>query len=135
MGVLLFSDPMVDVFAELGSRTSIPAFYVSFLLAPMASNASELIAAYNYAAKKTKGSIQVSLSTLEGAGIMNNTFCLGIFFILMYMQEIPWTYNAEALCIVIAEIGVAIVAQKKFQTLSDACFVLTLYPFALLFVI
>ena len=52
--VLLFSDPMVDVFAELGNRTGVPAFYVSFVLAPLASNASELISAYNYAQKKTQ---------------------------------------------------------------------------------
>merc|ERR1711916_426743 len=50
--VLLFSDPMVDVLSEFGARTHIPAFYISFVLAPLASNASELIAAYNYALKK-----------------------------------------------------------------------------------
>ncbi|KAE9059643.1 hypothetical protein PF010_g30536, partial [Phytophthora fragariae] len=43
--VLLFSDPMVDVLSEVGARTGIPAFYVSFVVAPLASNASELIAA------------------------------------------------------------------------------------------
>jgi len=51
---LLFSDPMVDVMAELGHRMTIPAFYVAFVLAPIASNASELIASINYAKKKTK---------------------------------------------------------------------------------
>lgn len=51
--VLLFSDPMVAVLSELGKRLHISAFYVSFVLAPMASNASELIASYNYAKKKT----------------------------------------------------------------------------------
>lgn len=41
--VLLFSDPMVDVLSEIGSVVHVPAFYVSFLLAPLASNACELI--------------------------------------------------------------------------------------------
>merc|ERR550537_839362 len=41
--VLVFSDPMVDVLGELGDRTGVPAFYVSFVLAPLASNASELV--------------------------------------------------------------------------------------------
>ena len=49
--VLLFSDPMVDVFSAFGDRMNISAFYVSFVLAPLASNASELIAAYNYVKK------------------------------------------------------------------------------------
>ena len=39
--VLVFSDPAVDVLNEIGVRTGIPAFYVSFVLAPLASNASE----------------------------------------------------------------------------------------------
>lgn len=71
--VLLFSDPMVDVLSEFGQRIHVNPFYAAFVLAPMASNASELIAAYNYAAKKTKKTITISLSTLVGAAVMNNT--------------------------------------------------------------
>ena len=62
--VLLFSDPMVDVLSEIGTRTGIPAFYISFIIAPLASNASELIASYNYAKKKTSKTISVSLYLL-----------------------------------------------------------------------
>lgn len=177
--VLLVSDPAVDVLSSLGNRISIPPFYVAFLLAPLASNASELIAAYNYAAKRTPSSIGaslnltpicslkgfwcrsrrgvvvipvlwrclscyvvvlvvqsccggvcvvvlisanefsvlllgVSLSQLEGAGIMNNTFVLGIFFLVMFMNgTIAWTFTAETLGIVFAEVIVAFIAQKK----------------------
>lgn len=57
--VLIFSDPMVDVLSEIGNRTGIPAFYISFIVAPLASNASELIASYNYAKKKTSKTISV----------------------------------------------------------------------------
>jgi Ca2+/Na+ antiporter len=52
--VLLFSDPMVDCLSEIGARLDISAFYVSFVLAPLASNASELIASTALASKKTK---------------------------------------------------------------------------------
>lgn len=70
--VLLFSDPMVDVLSQFGLRIHVGAFYVSFVLAPMASNASELIAAFNYAQKKTKKTITISLSTLV---VRENEFC------------------------------------------------------------
>lgn len=63
--VLLFSDPMCDVLSEVGNRTHIKPFYVAFILAPLASNASELIAAYNYALKKTKKTVNISFATLE----------------------------------------------------------------------
>lgn len=41
------------------------SFTVSFLLAPLASNAAELVAAYNSSLKKTKSSISLSLATLQ----------------------------------------------------------------------
>ena len=68
--VLIFSDPMVDVMSEIGARTGISPFYVSFVLAPLASNASELIAAYSYALKKTQKSVTISFTALEGAACM-----------------------------------------------------------------
>ena len=48
--ILIFSDPMVDVMSNVGTRIGVPPFYVAFVLAPLASNASELIASYSYAA-------------------------------------------------------------------------------------
>lgn len=134
--VLLVSDPAVDVLSSIGNRMGVPGFYVSFFLAPLASNASELIAAYNYARKKTRSSINISLSTLEGAGIMNNTFCTGIFFLVIYMNEtIAWTFSAETLAIIIVQMVVMLVAQKKIMTLFDASLILSMYPLSLVFIV
>ena len=72
--------------SEVGTRTGIPSFYVAFVVAPLASNASELIASYSYALKKTPKSISISLQALQGAACMNNTFCLSIFMALIYFQ-------------------------------------------------
>ena len=67
---------MCDVLSEVGNRIGVPAFYVSFVLAPLASNAAEVIASYSYAQKKTRKTMTISFSALIGAGNMNNTFCL-----------------------------------------------------------
>jgi len=72
--VIYFSDPMVDVMQEIAVRANLPPFYVSFVLAPLASNASEVVASMYYAAKKTRKTMTVSMSALEGAASMNNTF-------------------------------------------------------------
>jgi Ca2+/Na+ antiporter len=72
--VIYFSDPMVDVMQEIAVRAGMSPFYVSFVLAPLASNASEFVASMFYAAKKTRKTMAVSLSALEGAACMNNTF-------------------------------------------------------------
>jgi len=130
--VLSFSDPMVDVLSAMGRDMGINPFYVSFVLAPIASNASELTAAFNFASKKTKSSITISLDTLLGAACMNNTFCLGVFLALVYYQGLAWKFSAETLTILVTEwIMFAYVMVKKTQTMADGFFVLALYPLSL----
>merc|ERR1719361_476095 len=130
--VMVFSDPMVDLFGALGDQLGIGAFYVSFVLAPMASNASELVAASNYAAKKTMKSMTTSLSTLEGAAVMNNTFTTGVFFALIYLRGIAWEFQAETIVLVLIQIAIAIMMlNTKHQLLYHACLVFSFYPAAL----
>jgi Ca2+-binding EF-hand superfamily protein len=58
--VTLFSDPMVTVLGAISTTLSkaygitIPPFYISFIVTPLASNASELISAIVFAKKKTQ---------------------------------------------------------------------------------
>eukprot|EP00919_Chromeraceae_sp_WS-2016_P001894 GHVR01004530.1.p1 GENE.GHVR01004530.1~~GHVR01004530.1.p1 ORF type:complete len:564 (+),score=96.71 GHVR01004530.1:78-1769(+) len=129
--VLLFSDPMVGVFSSMGKRFGISGFYISFILAPLASNASEVIASYNYALKKTRKTISISFSALEGAACMNNTFCLFVFLILIYTQELVWSFSAETMCILFVEIVVATYAFKRVHRLIDGLIVLCFYPISL----
>ena len=67
---------MPSTLQPCASQVSVPPFYVAFLLAPLASNAAEFIAAYNYAAKKSQRTITVSLAALEGGPRMDTTFYL-----------------------------------------------------------
>ncbi|CAN8077028.1 unnamed protein product [Agarophyton chilense] len=132
--VLIFSDPMVGVMSEVGRRVGIPGFYISFILAPLASNASELIAAYSYALKKTRKTTTISLSTLLGAAIMNNTFVLAIFMVLITVKNLAWQFTAETISILTVEIVVFVFSQKRVMTLRDGLFVLTMFPVSLLIV-
>lgn len=101
----------------------------------MASNASELVAAYSYAVKRTQKAMTISLSTLEGAACMNNTFCLGIFFGLVYFKGLAWQFTAETLSIIFVQVVVGIIAMSKsVQTVFDASLILCLYPVSLLLV-
>jgi len=130
--VLVFSDPMVDVLAEIGNQSGIPSFYISFILAPLASNSSELVAAYNYAGRKTSKTITIALNTLEGAACMNNTFCLGIFMALVYFQGLAWKFTAETLTIIVVEFALAgIVLMNHNQRVVDAFGIFLLFPGAL----
>jgi Ca2+/Na+ antiporter len=132
--VLIFSDPAVGVLSDIGRRTNISAFYISFVLAPLASNASELVAAYNYGCKKTQAMMTISLSTLLGAGCMNNTFCLAIFFMLIWKQRLTWNYTAEVTSIIFIQVVVGLFAMKKVQMVTDAVVVLLMYPLSIVIV-
>lgn len=132
--VLIFADPMVGVMSEVGQRIGVPPFYISFVLAPLASNASELIAAYSYAQKKTRKTLTISLSTLLGAAIMNNTFVLAIFMILIAAKGLAWQFTAETITILVVEIIIGIVSQKRVMTLRDGFLVLAMFPLSLVFV-
>lgn len=130
--VLLFSDPMVDVLDNLGERMDIPPFYVAFVLAPLASNAAELIAAYNYAMKKTRKTIGISIATLEGAAIMNNTFCLGIFLLIIYAKDLAWQFSAETISIFAIQLFMFFMAHMKKHTLLTGIIIICFYPLSLL---
>lgn len=133
--VLLFSDPMTDMLGLIGKKTGVPGFYVSFLLAPLASNASELVSAMKLAQKRTASSMVQSLSTLEGAAIMNNTFCLAIFLVLIVWKGIAWRFSAETIAIVTIELLIGSMAiLKKTHTLLDGVVIFSCYPLALVIV-
>lgn len=132
--VLIFSDPMVGVMSDMGRRLNISAFYISFVLAPLASNASEVIAAYKYATKKTRRTVTISLSTLLGAAILNNTFVLAIFMVLIVAKGLAWQFTAETISILLVELVMGWMSQRRVQTLADGFLVLSLFPISIFLV-
>jgi len=71
--ILLFSNPIMAMINKVAVRVDIPPFYVSFVVLPVISNAMEIILTQFYARKKTRKSITISLSALQGSAVMNNT--------------------------------------------------------------
>jgi len=132
--VLVFSDPMVEVMSNVGERLKIPPFYISFVLAPLASNASELLASVSYAKKKTQKTITVALAALEGAACMNNTFCLAIFMALIYFKNLAWKFTAETAAILLIQLIVGIIAMQKTMTTGTAYLILAMFPLSIVFI-
>jgi len=132
--ILVFADPLIGVLSEVGARTGIPAFYVSFVLSPLVSNGAEVLAAYSYAQKKSSKTISISLATLMGAAVMNATFVLFIFLLLIYVKRLAWTFSAETVAILFVQIVVGLLALSKSQSLWHALFILFLYPVSLVLV-
>jgi Ca2+/Na+ antiporter len=125
---------MVDALTEVSSRAGIPVFYVSFVLTPIISNASELISSIMFSSKKTAASITLTYSQLLGAATMNNTFCLAIFLALVYFKELTWEFSAEVAAILAVQVVVAIMALAPVYPLYRTYIVAALYPLSLVLV-
>lgn len=132
--VTIFSDPMVDVLSEMGNRLGVSPFYVSFVVTPLASNASEFISSMVFAQKKTKQSITLTYSALLGAATMNNTLCLGIFLALVYFKQLIWEFSAEVTAILFIEVIMMFVALNTVQKTYKAWLILALFPLSIVFV-
>uniref|UniRef100_A0A6B2L1M2 Sodium/calcium exchanger membrane region domain-containing protein n=1 Tax=Arcella intermedia TaxID=1963864 RepID=A0A6B2L1M2_9EUKA len=133
--VAFFSDPMVDVITEFGLFINVPAFYVSFVITPFCSNASELIASIIFATKKTKKSSSMTYSQLYGAATMNSTLGLGIFYAIIYFRGLAWTFSAETISILFVVWAVCIVGSfKKTFSIFWCLPNLLLYPLSLFLV-
>ncbi len=132
--VAIFSEPMIEVIGLFGNSIGVKPFYVSFVVTPFASNAAEVIASLIFAMGRTNVSMGLTLSSLYGATAMNNTFCVGIFLALIAFRELPWTYTAEAITILIVEITVALICMRETLKQWHAVCIGCLFPFSLFLV-
>lgn len=113
----------------IGAFIGVNAFYVSFVIAPLITNGSELLASYTFALKKTQKSMVVAYEQLLGAAVMNNTFCLFIFCVLIACQGLYWSYTSEVVAILGAELAIFCVAtQMPVHKMTTAFCILAIYP-------
>jgi len=125
------SDPMVDVITHVGNKLNISPFYVSFVVTPIASNASEVISGLIFAQKRTVTSISLTLSTFHGAATMNSTLALCIFMSIVYFRGLSWSFSAEVITVLFVIVSVGLNALKETIHLWQALLVLLLYPFSI----
>lgn len=131
-GTLLCSftaDPMVEAVSSFAAASGIPAFYISFVVTPMASNASELVSSLYFARKKRKTNISLTFAQVYGAVTMNNSLCLGLFLMVVYVQRLPWVYTSEVIVTIGATFVLgAITARHTTFRVMWALPVLAMYP-------
>jgi len=132
--IALFSDAIIDIISALGNEWNISPFYISFVVTPIASNASEMIAGLTFAKKKTNEGVSLTFASLHGAATMNHTLGLCIFLALMYFRGLAWSYSAEVLTVCLVTIAVGINGLRTNIFLWQGLLCLLIYPFSILFV-
>lgn len=133
--IAVFSDPLIEAIGNFGQSIGVKPFYISFVLTPLFSNASECLAGLQFARKKTNESISLCHSSLLGGASMNASMCLCVFMCLIYFRELSWSFSAEVitLCLVSTIVGVMSATIKTLKV-WHGIFAMCLYPLSVLLV-
>uniref|UniRef100_A0A2N9GR64 Sodium/calcium exchanger membrane region domain-containing protein n=1 Tax=Fagus sylvatica TaxID=28930 RepID=A0A2N9GR64_FAGSY len=130
-----FADPLVDAVDNFSDATSIPAFFISFIVLPLATNSSEAVSAIIFASRSKRTTASLTFSEIYGAATMNNLLCLAVFLALIYIRDLTWDFSAEVLVILIVCIVMGLFA--SFRThfpLWTSIVAILLYPFSLVLI-
>ncbi|KAJ9538515.1 hypothetical protein OSB04_031248 [Centaurea solstitialis] len=131
----MFADPLVDAVGDFSTATSIPSFFISFIVLPLATNSSESVSAIIFASRKKQRSASLTFSELYGAATMNNLLCLSVFLALVYMRGLTWDFTSEVLVIVIVCIVMGVFGSLRTTfPLWTSFIAFVLYPFSLILV-
>ncbi|KAJ7981797.1 Calcium-binding EF-hand [Quillaja saponaria] len=127
-----FADPLVDAVDNFSDATSIPAFFISFIALPFATNSSEAVSAIIFASRDKRRTASLTFSEIYGAVTMNNVLCLSVFLALVYVRGLTWDFSSEVLVIVL--VCVVMGALAGFRTvfpLWTSILAILLYPLSL----
>ncbi|XP_058091919.1 sodium/calcium exchanger NCL1-like isoform X1 [Magnolia sinica] len=127
-----FAEPLVHAVDDFSTATTIPSFFIAFLLLPLVSNTSEAVSAISFASRKTQRSSSLTFSEIYGAVTMKNTLCLAVFLALVYIRGLTWTFSAEVLISLIVCVVVGLFAsfRTKFPLWTSVA-AYALYPSSL----
>ncbi|MED6121868.1 hypothetical protein PIB30_034101 [Stylosanthes scabra] len=130
----VFADPLVDAVDNFSASTSIPSFFVSFVMLPFASS-SEIVSALIFSSRKKIRTASLTYSEIYGSVTMSNILSLSVFLGLVYIQNLTWSFSAEVLVILIVCITMGLVASFHTTLPLWLCFpAFALYPLSLLLV-
>jgi Ca2+/Na+ antiporter len=128
----IVADPFVDAVSAFSKASGVPSFFIAFVVAPLASNASELVSSLQFAKRKRMKNITLTFGQVYGAVTMNNTMCLGLFLLVVYHQSLPWKYTGEVLVILVVVLLVGVLGALRVTLQSMwAVLVILLYPLSL----
>ncbi|CAI7894689.1 unnamed protein product [Closterium sp. NIES-54] len=127
-----FADPVIGSITAFSRASNIPAFFVAFVVTPLASNASELVSSLYFAMKKRRRTASLTYSQVYGAITMNNTMCLGTFLALIYFRGLAWEFSSEVVIILLNTFVVGLLGGSRHTFPTWMAFpVLLLYPASL----
>lgn len=128
------ADPLVDAVDNFSTATSIPSFFVSFVILPFVSS-SEIVSTLIFVSRKKQRTASLAYSEIYGSVTMSNILSLAVFLALVYIRNLTWSFSSEVLVIIIVCILMGVIASFRTTFPLWMCFVaVVLYPLSLLLV-
>ncbi|PON45678.1 Parvalbumin [Parasponia andersonii] len=128
----VFADPLVDTVDNFSNATSIPKFFISFIVLPLITNSSDAVFAVIFSKKKKIRTSSLTFSEIYASVTMKNVLCLSVFLALVYVRGLTWNFSSEVLIIFIVCIVMGLFG--SFRTtfpLWTSSMAFLLYPFSL----
>lgn len=152
------ADPLVDAVDNFSTATSIPSFFVSFVILPFVSS-SEIVSTLIFVSRKKQRTASLAYSEVDnlcmshlslisscliylyfvvqiyGSVTMSNILSLAVFLALVYIRNLTWSFSSEVLVIIIVCILMGAIASFRTTFPLWMCFVaVVIYPLSLLLV-
>ncbi|KAF8409000.1 hypothetical protein HHK36_005071 [Tetracentron sinense] len=131
----LLAEPLIETVQNFSTAASIPSFYASFVLVPLATKSREAVSAIISASRKKPRTSSLTFSEIYGGVFMNNILCLSVLLAIIYVRELTWDFTAEVLAVLIvcAIMGLVASFRSTFPVWTGFVAYL-LYPLSLLLV-
>ena len=135
--VLIFSDPISSgcVDGHAGERIGVNAFYVAFVVAPLITNGSELMASYTFAQKKTMKSMTVATSSIIEGGHEQHVLPVHLPHFDSDAGALLELYGRGHRHTISGALRFVVATQFKVHTMKTALAVLAIYPATILVVV
>ncbi|KAI7743722.1 hypothetical protein M8C21_002228, partial [Ambrosia artemisiifolia] len=131
----LLAEPLIHSVQNVSNSATIPSFFVSFVLVPLATNARAAITAIKTASQKKERTTSLTFSEIYDGVFMNNVLGLSVLVAVVYFRGLIWHFTAELLVVFIVCVVVGTTAgfRSKFPVWTSIVSYL-LYPLSLIFV-
>ncbi|CAD7934272.1 unnamed protein product [Amoebophrya sp. A120] len=108
VSITIFAEGATEMIVYTGDLLRVPTFAVAFFLGPLATNAGEFFAAVQIGKLKTEVSTSVSVCSLLGAAVFNNTLVLAVLYFLCWRQGLMFCFLSQTCCLLVCTWGVSL---------------------------
>nr|POE55696.1 hypothetical protein CFP56_27732 [Quercus suber] len=127
-----FADPLVDTTDNFADATGFPAFFISFIVLPLATSSRDTVSAIRLASQDKRHTASLSFSEIYATVTIHNVLSIPVFLALVYIRGLTWDFSSEVLVILIVSIGMGLLG--SFRThfpLWTSILAILLCPFSL----